>query len=164
MHCDKHIPKMILESAQMLSTAHRVLDGEEYIDKTANGRSIKRWRVPLNEGVLYKATHVNHPCSVWGRQSAGNYIWLYGLFRDLSAEFEFRFGKKHATWLLLKDALKHVPVNINTREGSSDFVLAMPDSYKCDDAIQSYRNYYLGEKKDFAKWLRGREAPDWWSI
>ena len=27
-HCDKHVVKMILETAQMLSTAHRIIDGE----------------------------------------------------------------------------------------------------------------------------------------
>ena len=42
---DKHIVKMILEAGQMLSTSHRVLDGDEYYDKTKNGRRIKRWRL-----------------------------------------------------------------------------------------------------------------------
>ena len=44
MACDKHIVKMILESAQMLCTAKRVQDGELYMAKTKNGRDIKRWR------------------------------------------------------------------------------------------------------------------------
>ena len=45
MMCDKHIIKMILESAQMLCTAKRVLDGKLYMAKTKNGRNIKRWRL-----------------------------------------------------------------------------------------------------------------------
>ena len=49
MHCDKHVVKMISEYAQLMSTAHRMLDGEEYIDKTANGRKIKRWRMKDND-------------------------------------------------------------------------------------------------------------------
>ena len=41
MHNNKHTVKMIIEYAQLMSTAHRVLDGTEYYDKTANGRKIK---------------------------------------------------------------------------------------------------------------------------
>ena len=67
MHCDKHVVKMIIEYAQLMSTAHRILDGKEYIDKTANGRNIKRWRMEnerLNSGLM-KASHINHPSNVW---------------------------------------------------------------------------------------------------
>ena len=66
MHCDKHVVKMIIEYAQLLSTCHRVLDGEEYYDKTANGRRIKRWKMddPFMEACLYKASHVNHPSNI----------------------------------------------------------------------------------------------------
>ena len=64
--CDKHVVKMIVESGQMLSTTHRVLDGVEYIDRTRNGRRIKRWRLPDNrEQFLYKGSFVNHPCTKW---------------------------------------------------------------------------------------------------
>jgi len=66
MHLDKHCVKMIIEYAQLMSTAHRVLDGTEYYDKTANGRKIKRWRLPdEREARLMKASHMNHP-SVFG--------------------------------------------------------------------------------------------------
>jgi len=47
MSCDKHVCKMIIESAQMLSTAHRIIDGVEYYGKTSNGRKIKRWTHPV---------------------------------------------------------------------------------------------------------------------
>ena len=60
-HCDKHVVKMIIESAQMLSTTHRVLDGTEYQDRTRNGRRIKRWRLNENDDPFYKGVHVNHP-------------------------------------------------------------------------------------------------------
>jgi hypothetical protein len=43
MHVDKHVCKMVIEYAQLLSTTHRVLDGEMYIGKTVNNRNIKRW-------------------------------------------------------------------------------------------------------------------------
>ena len=61
-HIDKHIVKMPIEYGQLLSTAHRILDGWEYLDKTKNGRRIKRWRLfDEREDLLYKASHVNHP-------------------------------------------------------------------------------------------------------
>ena len=69
MHVDKHVVKMILEYSQLLSTAHRVLDGVEYIDNSS-GRKIKRWKLNWSafEDTLYKATHINHPSAVWCRQ------------------------------------------------------------------------------------------------
>ena len=75
MMCDKHVVKMIIETAQLLSTAHRILDGEEYTDRTANGRRIKRWLHPNSnmESTLYKASHINHPSAVWARKSNNNY-------------------------------------------------------------------------------------------
>ena len=66
MHCDKHVVKMIIEYAQLMSTAHRVIDGTEYTDMTANGRRIKRWRLDDDrESILYKASHINHPSAIW---------------------------------------------------------------------------------------------------
>ena len=38
MHADKHVVKMIVEYGQMMSTAHRVLDGTEWYDRTINNR------------------------------------------------------------------------------------------------------------------------------
>ena len=74
---DSHCIKMILERAQLLSTAHRVLDGIQYIDKTKTGRNVKRWHLDDHrEQELYSATHVNHPCAVWCRVTDGNYNWL----------------------------------------------------------------------------------------
>ena len=87
--CDKHIVKMILESAQLLSTCHRVLDGTEYYDKTKNGRKIKRWRHPNPniEPLLYKAGWVKHPSTIWLFESAYNYIWLYKHMIALNDEY-----------------------------------------------------------------------------
>ena len=70
MHCDKHVVKMVIEYAQLMSTAHRVLDGKLYEDRTANNRRIKRWLHPNPnmENLLYKASHINHPC-VYGYES-----------------------------------------------------------------------------------------------
>ena len=98
MHVDKHVVKMIIEYAQLLSTAHRILDGEEYID-ASSGRRIKRWRLADDamEQNLYKASHINHPSAVWVRQSNNNYTWLFCLFTELLQEYTYRYGKHHAT-------------------------------------------------------------------
>ena len=60
-HCNKHVVKMIIEYAQLMSTAHRMLDGKEYVDNSS-GRKIKRWRLNDHiDSMIYKASHVNHP-------------------------------------------------------------------------------------------------------
>ena len=91
MSCDKHVVKMILESAQLLSTCHRVQDGTEWYDKTANGRRIKRWKHPNKniDALLYKAGWVKHPSTIWLFESAYNYMWLYKHMMALNEEFGF---------------------------------------------------------------------------
>ena len=163
-HNDKHVVKMILEYAQLLSTAHRVLDGIEYTDKTANGRSIKRWRLEDQafENQLYKATHINHPSAVWVRQSNNNYIWLMCLFQSLLMEYTHRYGKHHSCERLvywLRKPPKNIPVDYLTQPTP-----AMPDEYKVkNDSLQSYRNYYVGAKKSMAKW-KNRQVPEWFEV
>ena len=86
MHCDKHVPKMIVESAQMISTAHRMLDGSTIKKPSKSGkRIINYWEHPdpIDEELLYKAVHHNHPCTVWTRESLHNYNWHYELFAEL---------------------------------------------------------------------------------
>ena len=164
MHCDKHVVKMILESAQMLSTAHRVLDGSRIKAPSKSGKTlVKRWTLDNEkEDILYSATHINHPCNQWVRESYVNYVWLYSMFKALSEEFEFRYKKKHATWVKLKDALYNPPKNI-PMQASTPYKLAMPDRCKItDDAVQCYRYYYIAEKFKIAKWEKGREVPEWY--
>jgi hypothetical protein len=160
-HNDKHVVKMILEYAQLLSTAHRMLDGKEYID-ASSGRRIKRWRLGDEnmENILYKASHINHPSAIWVRQSNNNYNWLMCLLQDLLQEYTYRYGKIHATdrlvyWLRKPPA--NIPVGYFTQPTP-----AMPDEYKVPDSVQSYRNYYVGAKKTMAKWKK-RPIPEWWS-
>jgi hypothetical protein len=161
-HNDKHVVKMILEYAQLLSTAHRMLDGDEYVD-ASSGRRIKRWRLENEsmENILYKASHINHPSAVWVRQSNNNYNWLMCLFQDLLQEYTHRYGKIHATDRLvywLRQPPANIPVGYFTQPTP-----AMPDEYKVPDSIQSYRNYYIGAKKTMAKW-KNRPIPEWWSV
>jgi len=160
--CDKHVVKMIVEYAQLMSTAHRVLDGEEYYDKTKNGRRIKRWRLKpaAQERLLYKASHVNHPSNIWTRQSNENYRWLYKHFRALCDEYTVRYGKVHLTEEKLSGMLWYSPKNIDQVTGLTKFAMAMPEYCKREDPVDAYRIYYINEKKDFAKWTN-RDMPYW---
>lgn len=142
MQCDKHVVKMILESAQMLCTAHRVLDD-----------------IPNDSpSVLYRKTHTNHPSSVWVREGHANYYWLLQHFYALCKEYTFRYDRTHLTETKLAGLLWNMPLNIP--DGSTPIKLAMPDEFKSDDPVKSYRDYY--KSKDIVmKWTK-REAPEWY--
>lgn len=168
MLCDKHIPKMTVESAQMLSTVHRMLDGELCkIPSKSGKRMVKGWKLPDPEmdAVLYKAVHIGHPSTVWTAATSENYTWHYLHFIALGLEFKHRFGKDHATMKLLKVPLSHLPKNIKIAP-RTPFALAMKAYPQCivpGDPVQSYRNFYYADKVKFAKWERNREAPEWWN-
>ena len=159
-HCDKHVVKMIIEYAQLLSTAHRVLDGELYVDKTANNRQIKRWRLPdEREDYIYKACHVNHPSAIWTRASNNNYTWLNQLFNALCDEYTHRYGREHETARKLRGKLTRLPTNIEVGYFKEP-PQCMPYLCKMDKAIDGYKRYYIREKADFAKWTN-RQIPEW---
>lgn len=148
----------------MLSTAHRVLDGTEYTELSKAGRRLKRWRhpIPVVDQRLYKASHVNHPCNIWIRQSAANYQWLFDLYFHLHQEYKHRYNKDHKSWVDLHDILEEWPDNIpiTDNEIPLDFAMAMPDQYKSDDPVEAYRNYYIGEKSDILSYTK-RKPPYW---
>ena len=142
---DKMLVKMPLETAQMLCTAHRELDGNEYADEQG----------------LYKRAYWNHPCTIWARESSANYFWLYKHFLALGREYTFRYGKIHKSVDKLSRALFKQPDNIS-RIGMTTLAQAMPDEYKDDDPIVAYRDYVIHEKH-YAKWEQGRDKPEWWA-
>jgi hypothetical protein len=167
---DKHVVKMILESAQLLSTAHRALDGQEFIQLSKSGARLRKWNHPDQhmDVTLYKSTHLNHPSGIWVRQSADNYMWLYNHFIALSEEYYQRYNKRHASELLLSGLLSKVPTNI-ARIGLTPMLVAITDTqwHVPNNPLQSYRNYYVGEKlktpKDterYYKVLGLKEAQD----
>ena len=160
MHNDKHVVKMILEYAQLLSTAHRVIDGVELTGLSESGRKKKFWTLgDSRDYTLYKATHINHPSAVWVRQSDANYAWLYRLFGALMDEYTYRYDKKHACEKL-SDALSYRPKNI-LKSGFTEPTPAMPDEVKiAGDSIASYRNYYINNKSHLANWKK-RPVPNW---
>ena len=167
MMCDKHIIKMILESAQMLCTAKRVLDGTEYFDTTKNGRKIKRWRLENSneEAIIYKAGWLKHPSTQWVMRSAYNYIWLFNHFMALNQEYKLRWQKNvnHVSVDKLAELLKHPPKNAPLNVIGTDADPAMPDHCKiAGDVVGSYRKYYILEKRRFAKWEKhGAVMPEW---
>lgn len=146
--CDKHVVKMIVETAQLLSTAHHVLDGPESITG------------------LYKQTHKNHPSAIWARECNRNYNWLYRHGRGLCAEYWFRYGKIHKTETLMI-TLKQLPQNITETNKMTPPPLCMPEEFKInysldphENAIASYRNYYRTGKKHLHIWTK-RQKPVW---
>lgn len=157
---DKHVVKMILETAQLLSTAHRVLDGVESID-TSSGRKKKVYT--LNDDrdtTFYNATHINHPSAVWTRQSVENYNWLVDHLFALSDEYTFRYGRKHVTIEKMGVPIASPPLNLKEWDWTP-MPSCMDKQYIIsDDPIVNYRNYYKYGKASMHNWKK-REAPEW---
>ena len=161
-HCDKHVVKMILESAQLLSTAHRLLDGQMYIEqKATTGRNVKRWRLnDEREKVLYGVTHINHPSAVWSRSNIDHYRYLYDLFVYLMDEYTYRYGKVHKCTTLAK-YLSSPPFNLNDYT-QTPILCAMDKKFIIsENGVENYRNYYIMGKKHLAKWTK-RSPPEWY--
>jgi len=159
---DKHVVKMILESAQLLSTAHRILDGVEYAGKSKTGRNKKSWVLrDSRELVVYSATHVNHPSAVWCRKSLENYNWLVEHFFALGEEYTFRYGKKHKCLTGdLPFMLQSPPFALKEYDWTP-MPSAMADEYKIsNDPLTNYRNYYKIGKSNLHKWSN-RQPPEW---
>lgn len=138
MHNNKHVVKMILESAQLLCIAH-----------TFTGND------PPYKIKAFK----NHPCSIWVRQSINNYRWLCVLAKALCKEYTFRYGKIHKTesvidWLTINEPkLADLPM--------TPFAQAMPEEYRNNNAVVAYRRYYIEGKNHLAQWKK-RERPKWY--
>lgn len=145
LHTDKHVRKMIVETAQMLSTAHRVVDRDILSDEMSNA--------------IYKEAYKNHPCTVWIRESRQNYLYAFYLFDALLSEYEYRFGKVHASEYL-REYLCHFPKQLKDK-GFTPPAQAMPDKYKMSfDPTLAYRLYYRHEKSHLFQWTK-REKPSW---
>jgi hypothetical protein len=163
MHVDKHCVKMILEYAQLLSTAHRALDGVITEGVSPTGRRRKSYVISdSRENILYSATHINHPSAVWVRQSASNYLWLAELLEECCKEYTYRYGKTHKVESIgLMQLLKNTFPNNIPHKPFTEPTPAMPDDYKVvNDSVQSYRNYYLGDKQRMFSW-KNRNVPNW---
>ena len=151
---DKHVSKILLEAVQMLCSAKRILDPD---DTEVNDR-------------LYKMAHKNHPVTIWCRKSRANFIWTLDLVEELHNEWRFRYGhpdtKMHKSYTIACLIRENMPDDSQFEMvGLTPFALAMPDEYKTDDPVESYRRYYMSpEKQQIASWNKCREKPDWYRV
>lgn len=146
-HNNNHCSKMILETAQILCTVHKIL--------------VEDSEAP------YKPTHPNHPCTIWARQSYSNYAWLCMLGMELEKEKVYRTGKSHKSIDVIRWCYNNPP-DLFPQIGITPFATAMNISFVMVntntlelDIVESYRNYYFKDKRHLAKWTK-REKPDWW--
>ena len=142
-HCDKHVVKMILETAQMLSTAHRLAGNDNPI--------------------LYRSTHINHPCNIWVRESKWNYSWTYRLFYFLCAEYTHRYDKIHKTETKLRNVLLDYPSNIIHSDPTPFRPAIGRELTKGESPIIAYRDYYRSKKNTMKMVWTNREIPDWFN-
>jgi hypothetical protein len=172
MQCDKHVPKMIVESGQMLSTAHRVLDGILDRRPSKSGKTrVRYWDLYLGrddlegELLLYKAVHVGHPCTQWTMRTSANYDWHYEHFIALAQEYTYRYGKDHKTAVDLGAALYNKPDNLPPGP-LTPFELAMGANPECmikGDPVQSYRLFYQTKQERFKMVWTKRNRPEWFN-
>ena len=163
-HCDKHVVKMIVESGQMLSTAHRILDGTETIRPSKSGkRMVKYWEMDneYDENLLYKAVHMKHPCTIWTMESSENYFWHWDLFNSLCDEYIYRYKRVHKTDELLRGRLLRPPENI-PQGPMTEFRQAMFEHCKDPDPVKAYRAYY--HEKPFKMVWTNRPTPTWYNL
>ena len=167
LQCDKHVVKMIVESAQMLSTAHRMIDGVETKMPSKSGKTmVKYWKIPdFRENFLYKAVHMGHPCTVWTMESSENYIWHIVHFTALCDEYFYRYGKIHASTQLIP-YLGTLPDNIKVGQ-QTPFRLAMGSNSECmfpEDPVKSYRAFYQTKQTRFKMAWTKRDIPEWFNV
>jgi hypothetical protein len=182
--CDKHVVKMIVESAQMLSTAHRLLDGKMNVVRRPvktkivfndheyspidHYRKVKVWKLDdkkLDEK-LYAVAHPGHPSTKWTMESLGNYLWHYQHFCALCDEYTHRYSKTHATDTKLRFILDQAPANIPDDE-MTPFKLAMMSNPECmdsSDPVGSYRKFYQTKQGRFKMVWTNRDRPDWFVV
>lgn len=165
-HVDRHVGKMILEAAQLLTTALWV---DKYIgfvprkltsEETGVLNEVKRNEPSIDDRVFtrYLATHYSHPSAIWVRSSLENFYWTVNYANALNDEGMYRGYKYHASCA----EVNRMPEPTRLPQlGFTKPALAMPDELKSDDVVASYRKFYMLDKGPFASWKR-RGKPDWW--
>jgi hypothetical protein len=151
---DKHVSKILLEAVQMLCSARRIVEPDDDV---------------INERI-YKLAHKNHPVTIWCRKSRANFVWALDLAEELHNEWRFRYGhpktKIHKSYRVAMFLRENIPSEDAFEAfGLTPFALAMPDKYKSDDPVLSYRNYYMSEEKQkIASWCKKRGKPTWYVV
>lgn len=135
-HCDKHVIKMILESAQILCSVLWMHDVK----------------------APYRLTHIHHPCVIWANESLSNWLWLKDLAKALNDEYKYRFNheKNHKSY----DVILNLEVPSIIDHGLTERPQVMPDEFKQVDPVKAYRAYYKARKREIARWTK-RDIPAW---
>ena len=154
--CDRHVNKMSIETAQLLSSALLLHECPES-------------KLPLTKaGKPYKGGHLNHPATLWCGETQNNYRWLclHGL--ALTTEFKKRYNKTHACRKPIQQMcglLSHIPKGELTpfpRIISKESYPELHDEKQWGSVVLAYRTYYMLDKQGFAKWTGNRKPPAWW--
>ena len=149
MQCDKHVVKMVLESAQLLC-------------------GVVWWYVDTMpicpDQIPYKRTHINHPCAIWARASWANFDWLCRHAIALAGEYWIRYGREHKSRAVIEWVIGVMKSSTFVQQDRTPFALAMPDDCIIpNDVVASYRSYYNTHKAYMARWNKGRSAPKWFT-
>ena len=166
---DKHIIKMPTETCQMLHTNILFM---QFVNKHGKEPSLRELKAFHKEkkSKLMKPAMLNHPSTVWARQSLDNFTWLFAHGVFLCKEYTYRYEKTHGSYERILDCdLYSCWPNFNYPcDGLTPVHIAMDDQYRIENTfndewefvIQSYRHYYLEGKWDIAEWKNNRR-PDW---
>lgn len=168
-HCNKHAVKMILESAQMLCTAHwlsHLHNRDKKVSDFKRVRDAQEWlkeNVPLSQQPPWKMTHIGHPCNMWTRESTSNYTWHSKLGLALCSEYTMRYGKVHKSTGVHQWLSDHEPLLPSFAR--TEHPQCVPDDCKTGDRdpVAAYRNYYNRYKNKFAVWEPRARTPNWYT-
>ena len=141
--CDKHVPKMLLESCQMLSTAIQANAEKKFDD-------------------LYKPAYPKHPMTIWVGFNRDCFRWALENAVYINHQYEQRFNKEHKSFRVIETIYDNNYIDDIPDGFFKEPPQCMPDEYKDKDYITAYRKYYQGAKAYFAKWEKGVFAPEWW--
>lgn len=153
--CDKHLRKMVIEEAQMLSTAIR--------------ENHPHMVVPD----LYKSVHQSHPCTLWAGASASNWLWAYKHWQGLADEYEHRFAKEHKTIRIMRPVLNEIRNRTDFMTSWSNVLYTphpqcfgkWPHKTHEDWPVAAYRAYIRDYKTTVMKEMvwTGRQPPTWFT-
>lgn len=186
LQCDKHVVKMVTESAQMLSTVHRVLDGVPVKKPSKSGKTM-RTHYDLYEGqddlemetLLMDNVHEKHPCTLWSMINTANYDWHWEHLKALCEEYTYRYHTEKEPYKMHKveridpvvgfsllHALSNHPRNLPKSNKMTPFPLAMKSNPECmfeGDPVRSYREFYQTKQYRFKMVWTKRDIPEWFN-
>jgi hypothetical protein len=168
MHCDKHAVKMIIEHTQMMATAYYstlgILRKKEILERQDDVKTLfQGWPRKHEDGSdwPYSVTHINHPCTIWTRESIENFNWMWECNNHLCDVYQYRWGRQHSIKAIMQ-WMKDNPPNLLSK-GQTPFAMAFPDCYKEFGPIEGYRKYYAMKTTYMKLQWRYSETPEWWT-